>query len=65
MEEFRALYQCFFPFGNSKGFADIVFEALSKPTGSVDIESFLKTLSIVIRGDLDQKVECKYLVDPH
>lgn len=37
----------------------MVFGALKAPSGYIDNESFLKVLSIVVKGSLDQKIECE------
>ncbi|GAV01818.1 hypothetical protein RvY_12466-2 [Ramazzottius varieornatus] len=56
-DQFHRMYQKFFPFGNCKRYARYVFETFeSDKHGHVSFQSFLLGMSILSRGDTNEKL---------
>jgi Ca2+-binding EF-hand superfamily protein len=57
--DFVAIYQQFFPFGDSTQFAEYVFNAFDiNGSGVVEFKEFMVALSITTRGKMEERLKC-------
>ncbi|XP_031720671.1 Kv channel-interacting protein 2-like isoform X2 [Anarrhichthys ocellatus] len=56
-ETFKSIYSQFFPHGDSSMYAHFLFEAFdTRNNGSVSFEDFVESLSIILRGSINDKL---------
>lgn len=59
--EFQRIYRQFFPFGDPTSFANYLFAVFDRDGNDlVDFKEFICALSITSRGQLNEKLECKW-----
>ena len=57
-DQFLAIYDTFFPFGDSSTFAGLLFRLYDEGgVGSITFREFLMALSVTTRGNMDEKVD--------
>ena len=61
---FIKIYTQFFPNGDPTKFASLVFRVFDENhDGAIEFEEFIRALSITSRGNLDEKLNCKYMLN--
>ncbi|XP_075242651.1 neuronal calcium sensor 1-like isoform X2 [Convolutriloba macropyga] len=57
-ETFRRVFQQFFPVGDTNQYAHFVFNTFERDQyGNVLFQEFLQTMSVILKGDTEQKLE--------
>ena len=59
MQEFCKIFHKFFPFGETKDFATLIFNALdSGENGVIGFKEFINALSATAAGNTEERLKC-------